>query len=469
LQLLKLDSHDTVFSSNADHGKFVLNELKRSLCFEIFESQSGSTVFDAAFVAEATTKKPEGNLVAFLTPKLDEIVKSVDSSLVLVNSEVFRWLKGSSLDPKVDSKPDFFTSHQAFATFKSRTVAPYPTLAEQRFGAFNAWNCRDSINAVWEAKLKIDEEAYGEIFTYLKRIGEDKNTIFKEKLKSRGILFDSRKFSLVTAIGTTIHRVIECEWNMTGSLELLRSFLAIRDPWHVALQKSPCSLDIRFDDSACCLLGRGACGRVFRIVGGKAVKVVLGEKGVGINVHREYGYMKNAHQLCEDCVASVGNDSFFCGNFELEIGNSASISYEYAGYILDSIGSPVDLKGKPIFDTILPIALTIFALHAKGIIHGDPRLPNILSFGTNLRWIDFRETVFLTFAHIQTSFESDIEIFLKSLCKTNEKYWDKEIDQVIAQYALTINGDQAGAKKLLEVIIVKVISSHTTDIQNAWS
>ena len=59
----------------------------------------------------------------------------------------------------------------------------------------------------------------------------------------------------------------------------------------------------------------------------------------------------------------------------------------YGAFLLSEVGKSVKIS----LSNSRPVVKALVALHEKGIIHGDPRVYNIVRIGETLKWIDFRE------------------------------------------------------------------------------
>lgn len=108
--------------------------------------------------------------------------------LRLVNS-------GMSSHKECNLKPDLFTAHHPLIQY----TAPYKNAPEcddkRLFGKFVDWENRSSIHCIWDAKWKIDINAFGEKCKYLQISGEDTLDEFGVEAKLRNILFDQLEIS----------------------------------------------------------------------------------------------------------------------------------------------------------------------------------------------------------------------------------------------------------------------------------
>jgi serine/threonine protein kinase len=86
-----------------------------------------------------------------------------------------------------------------------------------------------------------------------------------------------------------------------------------------------------------------------------------------------------------------------------------------ASYTMSDVGRQFDNHKNLLRNDMKAIVTSLHYLHQNNIIHGDPRLQNIILVGTNqkkLKWIDVREI---------GTFETDVKILWKSL---KNKEWD---------------------------------------------
>ncbi len=148
-------------------------------------------------------------------------------------------------------------------------------------------------------------------------------------------------------------------------------------------------------------VGSGANGRVFRLQSGKVIKVVVGKRSE--EVEREYNSM-------ECCLSMEGVKAFA---FPIVVGSYRSGSIrgvDYAGYILACEG--VQILPPIALDIKRKLAEALYGLHANQIIHGDPRIQNALLLDGDVKWIDFRQTDFVT---SKINRQRDVEVLFGSL------------------------------------------------------
>ena len=148
-------------------------------------------------------------------------------------------------------------------------------------------------------------------------------------------------------------------------------------------------------------MGSGANGRVIRLRSGKVLNVVVGK--MSESVEREFNSMK-------DCLS---NDEVNAVMFPIDVDSYRRGSIQevaFAGYMLAYEG--VQISPPIATDIKRKMAEALYGLHAKGILHRDPRIQNALLLNGEVKWIDFRQCDFVTtFVNRQR----DVEVLLQSL------------------------------------------------------
>jgi hypothetical protein len=105
----------------------------------------------------------------------------------------------------------------------------------------------------------------------------------------------------------------------------------------------------------------------------------------------------------------------------------------YAGYIMGVVGTGFQRSLRQQDKENLAAAL--FALHAAGFVHGDPRIDNAVLVGEQVKWIDLREAVSVT---TEANMRIDVEIFLESLAISPD-------DDAVDDYVTAITADKLRA------------------------
>ena len=140
-----------------------------------------------------------------------------------------------------------------------------------------------------------------------------------------------------------------------------------------------------------CILGAGGSGVVFRVtpafaadVSGmrgstrsgtaalqsKALKVVVGDSGVVLRLHREWETAKNARSL-SDRVVTVG--AIFTGS-------------GFGAYVMNEVGTAVETSS---VEQKRALFAGLHGIHIRGVVHGDARVQNAISLPDGIMWIDF--------------------------------------------------------------------------------
>jgi hypothetical protein len=291
-------------------------------------------------------------------------------------------------------KPDLFVAYHALVEEKE----PYdnaPQCTEERlFGKFPCWNCRSSIWCILDAKWKINDEAFGEKCKYLQSCGS-KCRIWQNEIPTlKLMIFDVDDFWMIEGQETEITQVKICKWSQSGSAQELKTFLTTFDPWMTCTELLLQMLQVQLDDSTP-ILGAGAYGRAFRLNDGHVLKVAVGP--LAPRLEGEYNKIlsiQNNPQTAHFVIPVVPNSFRYC-RYDDEVC--------YAGYLLEYEGAKVESSCPRLNNRTVPkpspaenveIALVRFlrSLHQSGLIHGDPRVDNVLSLNGQFKWIDFMDS-----------------------------------------------------------------------------
>jgi serine/threonine protein kinase len=135
--------------------------------------------------------------------------------------------------------------------------------------------------------------------------------------------------------------------------------------------------------------------------GGQVIKIVVGRKSD--EVEKEYLLMLQYHkwEAITSLVFPVVEGSYRCGVMR---------GVRYAGYILDQEGQQIPL---PVTNDLKKeLVVSLCGLHSHSVIHGDPRIENVLILEGVVRWIDFCLCETVT---TKISRRRDVEILYKSL------------------------------------------------------
>jgi DNA-binding Xre family transcriptional regulator len=353
----------------------------------------------------------------------------------LINTEHnAAWIQCNS-KASYNLKPDLFTAHHHLIHFEAAYENAPKCTAARLFGKFSNWECRASIHCIWKAKWKINMSTFGEICKYLQIAGEDFTDYNGVALKLKGVLFDVEEFWMIRSSGNTIVDVMRCPWSQKGSMNQLENFLHVVDPWLDAADALCRELEVTIVDLTAttqgqsALLGAGAHGRVFMLTNGRSIKIVVGK-----NSHK----VEKEYKLMIQCLERVDVNPFVFPIVKDSFRSGVAVGVHYAGYLLEGKGEKITLPVSP--EVMTELVALLYALHSKDIIHGDPRIDNVLRLGSDLKWIYFRDYEMVT---IKVNKRHDVKIFLKSVgCILSDVEIDKYVEHT------TLNNLTALIKKI---------------------
>jgi hypothetical protein len=363
-------------------GNFERDRLMNEKRFKEFEGVAGAArVLSTEQLIELSMTDNEHQLVAYLTPLLEDIVKETISGTVF-NSEEYKWIETSSETTIYNEKPDLIICHPAIVNakppFKCGKDAKLKQMRRSRdkFGVLSQWRLRDFIGLTCEAKQCVGNEGFGEVINYGKHLCFGKHGAVTTRL----ILFDKKEFWLVDTVRGTVSSVQTCRWTVEGSRNLLHDF--VRQPPLVKVLCEACQYyNLKVGTNS--FLGAGAFGYVFRAqreADGKeiALKVTVkqGTNDVVDRLESEKEKMIAAKEKCPDHVVGVEEDGF-------------KVFTDGAVLLLSSVGEHYSkLAPQDIVDSLN-------ALHNNSILHGDARLENVVCVGGKPHWIDFAASSFV--------------------------------------------------------------------------
>ncbi|KAJ8521329.1 hypothetical protein ON010_g17837 [Phytophthora cinnamomi] len=243
--------------------------------------------------------------------------------------------------------PDGFATHCGMYRAK-----PVPNDGVERSEGFRfgvAENELFDCLILFESKLSITDAAFGQVVRYL------------QHLSPNAILYDPQSFWLIKAV---VSKVVTAKWVDGGWKKLFQDFITHNMSSWVARLTGVCSsLGVTVVDGDASL-GRGAYGRVFKVIGeGQevfALKIV--ESG---NVGRLYQEEK-ALTLAEHTGLTIG-----------PVGKPSGIPGG-APLLLFPVGKPMPQPTER--QEVHKSFDLLWHLHENGLVHGDPRVPNVILY-----------------------------------------------------------------------------------------
>ncbi|KAL3656363.1 hypothetical protein V7S43_018737 [Phytophthora oleae] len=391
--------------SDAALGQLETARLEKDeLIIDAAAVENGEAFWSEEIQIQSDAIRNEAVFDAFITPFFSNVLHSC--GMVFVNSERYQWLSQSTLVTKnTDLKPDGFATHRGM--FRAK---PVPDDGVQRPNGFRFGVAEEELFdclILFESKLTITDAAFGQVVRYLQNLCPEAS--------ASAILFDRRSFWLIKSHKSVVVKVQKAMWVNKGSKSLFQNFITNNiSPW-VAYLANACSslgVDVVEGDA---FLGRGAYGRVFKVTGqGQevfALKIV--EKCSVGRLYREEKALAKAHHTGLT-ISSVGE--------LIETPDSAALLLFPVG---ESLPQPTTRQEVRNFFGLL------WQLHANGLVHGDPRVPNMILTEEKPLWIDLVEVMGAS----PTLKQFDAEILTRSILSVPRTVLlDPALKQLIDNY-----------------------------------
>lgn len=350
---------------------------------------------------EADAISDEAAFIAFITPFFDDILATCD--MVFINSERYPWLPQSPITSKkhFNLKPDGFATHRGMYLRKGAPIDSVSRANNFRFGKAvrELFDCA----ILFECKVTISPaSSLGQMVRYMQNLPT-----------SCAVLFDQRHFWLIESDHRVVTKIVKAEWTKKGSKLLFRNFVdANKSPWIERLRDAcyHSNVDVSEGDA---FLGSGAYGRVFKVVRREevfALKVV--DTDNVDRLHQELNALKNA-QDTRLTIRAAGE----C----IEVPNGAAL-------LLSPVGSP--LPRPTTFSEVSILFNLLWQLHEMDLVHGDPRVPNVIFYRGKPLWIDLvaaRQASPLMRA-------LDASILTRSILHVSRESLDEEFEQLCEEY-----------------------------------
>jgi hypothetical protein len=157
---------------------------------------------------------------------------------------------------------------------------------------------------------------------------------------------------------------------------------------------------------------------------------------IGNNLQAQYDYMSAQYLRCPASLVELDSSK---GIMKIE-GSSTE------GYVLQQVGASCSTVGN------LGVMASLVSLHTHGVVHGDPRFPNVLLFDGVLKWFDLAPNAAdLTIAH-------DLAVFVA--CVLHRSTVD--INQSSQPFLLYC--ETPSVETLIEVIAENALTPHLSEI-----
>lgn len=426
-QNLKQDNQPRVSKTYSEMGTNAMTALNGAKLLKQIDGEGSQlpSIMTEEDVLAMVSLETEYESNCYVQCKLVEIFNEI--GLVVVNSERngFEWLQTLSGVEKCDRRPDLIICNPCFYEARIQPDVAVGVLAVQKkllgaektllYGTKAGHPLRflDDIS-IQEGKYgKLNSSDVGQVKTYAGLQAR----LVNNPAFHRIALFDREKFILFLSKGGEFVSATQCGWSTPGSRQLMQEFFDVPSPLVKALIAScealsvtPCAPQV----NSPCILGAGGSGVVFRVtpavadltctrgstrsetavLRSKALKVVVGDSGAVLRLHREWETAKNARGL-SDRVVSVG--AIFTGN-------------GFGAYVMNEVGTAVEASS---VEQKKALFAGLHGLHIRGVVHGDARVQNAILLPDGIMWIDFANA-FIS-SDVSVVFANDFSVLFESV------------------------------------------------------
>ena len=369
----------------------------------------------------------EESVVEYMTPHLQRVFNSL--GLMVVNSERLPWLVEPNGEKK---KPDIYLIPVWGYTKRTHDSSGNQDDVNRRFGTVEDTRLYDLVR-LFNCNCSVDNHARGECIMHMQLLTHKQTDASQV---TRGSIFGKKFLELLEVNQNVLTRMETVDWTSGGSVKCIQDFIGQRaSPWYAAPQLLLAHTTSTFviadphkiPNLLCSFLGAGALGRVVLLattdpaypqrqqLSNYVLKMCLLADSVKLSSER-HRLKKHAEQCECSCMARP------CSELLLAEG--------LCGYILSPAGlsqvTRLQLKqeGKTIF---LKVGQALHRLHDHNpsIIHGDPRIHNLINARgeqgqTDLFWVDLADspgTLSDNAAELSIHFKCEVIILVESMWK----------------------------------------------------
>jgi hypothetical protein len=214
---------------------------------------------------------------------------------------------------------------------------------------------------------------------------------------TRAMLITLDSFYLLKSTkGVITNQIVKANWTDNGSKNLIMNHFDIDSPWTEAIR----DLCKRFEVEPVQFLGAGSYGRVIEVVENKPPHTRYALKVSAIPKNLPLLRLENMHiqQLIAMENARAVVPSF--------VSNLIEVPDRHSGYLILPVGESIRNESMLNFEEFSEVLNCLRLLHQNNIVHGDPRLPNILRRKVDLVDLSIGDQISPYFVYHQNSLPS---------------------------------------------------------------
>ncbi|TDH66844.1 hypothetical protein CCR75_004833 [Bremia lactucae] len=409
-------------------GEMEIERLGKLELITDFAARHGEPFWRLIIQPQANAFTNEALFDAFITPFFSEAL--ANWNMVFVNSEQYAWLTQSTNEPRsTDLKPDGFVTHPGMfrAKEKPNDNVAHPTDPTFRFGVAE----KDLFDCVilFESKLSLTSAAFGRVARYLQKL--------RPEASGSAILYDRHSFWMINSHASVVLKVQKAKWTDGGSESLFQNFIcANMSPWIPRLTMACSLLGVKVVEGDA-FLGRGTHGCVFKVIGegGEHFALKLVETRFSRFLYRDEEALKQAQ--------NTGLTVHLAGNC-IDIHGGAAL-------LLSPVGKP--LPRPTTRSDVATLYRLLWQLHDRNLVHGDPRVANVILYREQPLWIDFLAVQKANFISRMV----DTEILTRSVLHVSrDVQLGNKLEEMITKYGR--DSTPESLNRLIEVVFQRLDS-----------
>lgn len=450
--MVALQKQEAISPTPSKLGSDLLNVIRTHKKQKEFANVGDSVLTEEEYRnLQHVTKEHE--LIVALTSRFEAIF----DGFAVVNSELFPWLFTGIGHKR--QKLDLFVCPVSF--YQERT----PRDSEQyppgyRYGVVDDRRLYDGI-VLLDCSIMCTTEAFGELSIHLSHLGRDL------KCSTKGMLFGKREFCLYEQARGVPISFVWGQWDQVGSVGAIRSFFEetlgyFRNIDHLCSALNVRAVDPRTDGEESGFLGQGAFGRVVRVVSNASTRARRHEMLAMKFVQNAEGNMRDLraeHRRLQEHAANCQ-----CSLLAFPISDFVATP-EACGFVMSPVGYATCTRHRVLENHDPPLEKVLMALNAlhchkpNPILHGDPRLPNLILTSEGLTWIDVRHSEVHADSISAGEFAFEMNTLVVSLFPSLKSHVDGDLHELIDEYGDNLSENSiAGLVQYLQLNMRRLVA-----------